>query len=153
MRIVLLSKRSHQIFVQNIPEMMQKNNRPFASISFQVQGVLWLIPLRSFIKHKYAFLYPHMNKEDKGKGMKKGLDFTKAVAVDQSVTYTPINIPQAEFKFYQKNINVVKKKFVGHLKKVRKAMDKPDVPAHQNLLRYTTLKSFRTAIDQTLRPS
>lgn len=88
MKLRILSREFYDTYA-GCKEILKKTNRPYACLTIELDGVLFAIPFRHHIRHKYAF---HTLGE-------AGLDFTKAVVITDSRFLTddhPSIVPSAE---------------------------------------------------------
>ena len=123
-------------------EIEQKADRPYVRVQIEVNGVLWGIPLRSHISHKYVI----WTDEENG----CGLDLTKAVVITKPAKYisnvTP-HIRNNEFKVLKQlsEYNVIQKfrKYIRDYKKAKKALR---VKRNRDMVSYSTLQYFEKYI-------
>ena len=77
MKYIFLNKKFYEDYdVINYPEIEHKLNRPYVQILLKIGSIMFAIPLRSHIKHKYAYFTD--------KNQKYGIDYTKAVIVSDN---------------------------------------------------------------------
>ena len=133
----------------NRTEYLTKPGRPFY-VSLSVNEIyVAIVPLRTNIKHKYGFIIRT------NQSQKSGLDFTKSILLKRS------DLPQIierkawlkaneyhEIKRNEAKIEVKFKKFIEIYKDiVEKSEAKLAITrAEENLLQYTTLKSFHSIL-------
>ena len=115
-------------------EILQKRNRPYACLTIEVDGVLFAIPFRHHIGHRYAFItYDDC-----------GLYYTKAVVVkDKSyLDGAKPTIERKEWDIIRKNESKILYEFKGFVNQYRRAMQHRDNPRSKNLLKYSALQYF-----------
>lgn len=133
MQLKILSDKFYQNHAQ-CPEILKKDNRPYACMTIELNGVLFAVPFRHHIRHCYAF---HTLGDS-------GLDYTKSVIVTDSC-YLSDDIPTIESKEYaiikrdEQKIRYGLSKYVNQYKR---AMKHRDNPRSQNILKYSTLQYF-----------
>ena len=140
MKFVLLSKEFYEKY-NGYREILQKKDRPYCVILLKLDDINIAIPLRSHIKHRYAFL---TNKE-----MRAGLDYTKAVIVnlDSDIDKTRrAFIRSDEYKELLGKEYLIKKGFLRFLKKYKRALIKPDLPENKYLVEASSLQYFKEEI-------
>ena len=127
---------------QNCPEIEQKFTRPYIRVEVVLDGILWAIPLRSSIKHKYAIW------TDKDNGC--GIDLTKAVVVEHPAEYISDiqpRIRENEFRVIKQLDNhFVASKLKKYILDYKKAKTHPEIKRNENLLRCSTLQYFEDYI-------
>ena len=74
MQLKILSEKFYDEY-KNFNEILKKENRPYACLTIELDGLLFAIPFRHHIRHPYAF---HTLGE-------AGLDYTKAVIITDSI--------------------------------------------------------------------
>ena len=112
---------------------MQKHPRPYCALEIEIDGILYAIPLRHHIAHKYAFFTCG----------KSGLDFTKAVVIepDKHISDTVPWIDTKEWNLIKQNGDKIFYQFRKFIKLYKKASSRND-PRQQSLLKYCTLQYF-----------
>lgn len=109
-RLVFLSKEFYEKY-SNYEEILHKKNRPYVQVLIELNDLKIAVPLRTNIKHKYAYW---TNKQEKC-----GLDFTKSVVIED-ISYIdyqnkPI-IRQEEYDFLKDKNYIVTKKMEKYIK-------------------------------------
>lgn len=141
LKLIFLTKKFYADHAK-CPEIEQKETRPYIRIQIVIDGVQWAIPLRSHISHEYAIW------TDKDNAC--GIDFTKAVVIENSYKYISGNPPYIrpdEFKVLKRiNEYSVAQKMKQYIKEYKKAKKNPDVPRNKQLLKYSTLQYFEKYI-------
>ncbi len=140
MKFVLLSKEFYEKY-NGYREILQKKDRPYCVILLKLDDINIAIPLRSHIKHRYAFLT--------NKKMRAGLDYTKAVIVnlDSDIDKTRrAFIRSDEYKELLGKEYLIKKGFLRFLKKYKRALIKPDLPENKYLVEASSLQYFKEEI-------
>lgn len=137
MKLVLLSEKFFHDFA-HCPEILQKKNRPYACLTVRIDGVLFAIPFRHHISHRYAFItYADC-----------GLDYTKAVVIRDSSDLSPERpvVDSAEWNAVRRGENKILYGFKSYLNQYRRAMRLPDNPRSANILKYSSLQYFQEYI-------
>ncbi len=134
MRLVYLSGEFYRTY-GNCPEIMKKNNRPYAALTIEVDGILFGIPFRHRISHKYAFI----TFQD------FGLDYTKAVVIRgaKDISEEQPWINSKEWAIVKKNENKIRYDFSRYVKQYKRALCHRDNPRSIKLLQYSTLQYFQ----------
>jgi len=136
-----LSAAFYTQFGQN-EEILNKEERPYYVLLLELDGLNYAIPLRSHITHPYCFI------ADNSSGQKSGLDYSKAVVINDSIQYidpAPVTIRQHEYNIYKQYEYLIRKQFSSYValykKEVRRRLKNPALPASA-LCSYTSLKYF-----------
>ena len=98
-------------------------------------GMWFVIPLRSNIRHRFCF-----NTTDGG-----GLDYSKAIPLlDASFVDKERKafVRQSDWPILQSNRARIKHGMESFVRRYKKAKENPDRPGNSNLLRYSTLRYF-----------
>ena len=128
---------------EDCDEIEQKENRPYVRVQIVIDGVIWAIPLRSGIKHKYAIWTDRKNN--------CGLDLSKAVAVLKPKKYiekskTP-HIRENEHNVLKRiNDSWIKEKFCSYIKAYKKAKEHPSAEHNRKILEYSALQYFEKCL-------
>lgn len=141
LKFVFLSSDFYEDHIED-KEIEQKASRPYAQVHIVVNGVLWCIPLRSNINHKYAIWTDKENH--------CGLDLSKAVVITDPERHIDTSlqphIRDNEFKQLKKISEYwVAKKLLGYIEEYKEAKQHPDTK-HNQILKYSTLQYFETYI-------
>lgn len=137
MRIILLSDKFYRLY-GGCKEIMQKKSRPYACLTVTINNVVFAIPFRHHISHKYAFITKN----------NYGLDYTKAVVIVDN-TYISGILPQID----QDEFNAIKGKdalILNGMKKYislyKKAKQHNGNPHYENIVRCSSLQYFEQYI-------
>ena len=126
-------------------EILTNENRPYYILLLELDNLTYAIPLRSNITHSYCFI------ADNYAGQKRGLDYSKAVVITDSlyIDSHPVTIRQNEFNIYMKREYLIKKQFSSYVaryrKEVRRRIKNPSLPASMLCL-YSSLKHFHNEL-------
>lgn len=133
MKFVFLSSLFYGDY-QNCPEIMQKQNRPYACLTVRIGGNLFAIPIRHTIKHDYCFhtIAP------------RGLDFTKAVIIrnKNDIGQYGVIISSEEFNILKQNEDRIIREFKRYIKTFKNASAYKHQPQFQNIYYKSTLQYF-----------
>ena len=124
MKYVFLTKQFYKDY-SHCSEIEQKQYRPYVMLLIDVEGLLFALPMRSHIKHKYAYF---TNKQN---GC--GIDYSKAVVITDEKLYIDTKRPTIrndEYKILLGKDYIVSKEFKKYLR-VRKN------PKNDNFLRFS----------------
>jgi len=139
MRIIFLNRNFYDEH-KNYKELAKKENRPYILLIICYNDIDFGIPFRSNISHKYSYI-PVIN-------TKSGLDFTKAVIVDEKYIdreRKPI-IRKEEFILVKKKEFLIRKKFVKYIEDYKKAYSKIESRnfhlRNENLCKFSTLQNY-----------
>lgn len=132
MRIYKLSNQFYEKYGDN-EEILQKNNRPYYCLTINIDNILYAIPFRHNISHRYSFITI-----DKG-----GLDFSKAVVIsNNSYLGSVTQIDSSEFNIIKRNERKIKIEFKKYVRLLKKALKNPTIPRYENILKYSALRYF-----------
>lgn len=133
MKLKILSEQFYNTY-SHCSEILKKENRPYACLTVELDGMLFAIPFRHHIKHKYAF---HTIDE-------AGLDYTKAVIISdiQFLSDDKPSIESKEFAIIKREENKIRYEFSRYVNQYKRAMKHPDNPRNINILKYSTLQYF-----------
>ena len=133
MKLIILTKEFYTEY-SNCKEILKKEERPYACLEIKLDNLIFAIPFRHHINHKFAF---HTIGES-------GLDFTKAVVIanDTYISTDHPTIESAEFAIIKKEEQKIYYQFQRFLHQYRKAMKRPDVPRNAKLIQYSALQYF-----------
>ena len=134
--LMKLTRLTHEFYntYKDCKEILKKKDRPYACLTIEVDGLLYAIPFRHHIAHKYAF---------KTIG-EAGLDYTKAVVIT-SIDYLETGearIETAEFNIIKRNEAKIRYDFKKYVNQYRRAMKHRDNPRSHNILAYSALQYF-----------
>ncbi len=135
MRYVFLSSDFYKQH-QNDSEILKKPLRPYIVLMIKIDGVDFVLPLRSHIKHKFAFI---TNGESNS-----GIDYTKAVVLGAN-DINKQDIPRIRslehnaLKGKEKLIELGMRRFI---KRYKKALLKPKIEINRIILNDSALQYF-----------
>ena len=78
LNVIFLTEKFYRRY-KDCPEIEQKTSRPYIRVGVLIDGVLWAIPMRSNINHEHTIWTDKANK--------CGIDFTKAVVINNPAEY------------------------------------------------------------------
>ena len=100
-----------------------KAGRPYLSFIIECNGTIFAIPFRTNIKHPYAFTFKKSGRiSDEKKGL-PGIDFTKAVVIQQSDIECQCTIDKKEWVELNKNLMTIATNFIEYLKKFADSLE------------------------------
>lgn len=141
LKVVFLTEKFYKRY-EKCTEIEQKDYRPYIRIKVVINGVVWAVPLRSNINHKFAIW------TDKDNNC--GIDVTKSVVIENPTQYissTQPHIRPNEFKVLKQiDEYQVVQKLQQYIKKYKKAKEHPDIPRNKQLLKCSTLQYFEEYI-------
>ncbi|WP_286080672.1 hypothetical protein [Parablautia intestinalis] len=82
MQLKILSEKFYDTY-KHCKEILKKENRPYACLTIELDGLLFAVPFRHHIRHPYAF---HTIGD-------AGLDHTKTVIITNTIFYPMTNRP------------------------------------------------------------
>ena len=135
MKYTFLTEQFYKDY-SHCPEIEQKRYRPYVMLLIDVDDLLFALPLRSHIKHKYAYF------TDKLKGC--GIDYSKAVIITNEELYLDTKKPTirpVEYKMLLGKDYIVNKEFRRYLSNYKKAVS-ADTERTKYLYKYCTLQYF-----------
>ena len=118
--------------------MLQKRNRPYVCLEIRINGVVYAIPLRHHISHKYSFRT----------GVESGLDYTKAVVITESSDIGQYNarIDQAEYNTLKGKERSIAKGMENYIKLYKKSLAYPDNSHYAYIRSCSSLQYFEKYI-------
>lgn len=133
MKLKILSEKFYDTY-SHCSEILKKENRPYACLTIEFNGILFAIPFRHHIKHNHAF---HTIGE-------AGLDYTKAVVISdmQFLSDDKPSIESKEFAIIKREENKIRYGFFKYVNQYKRAMKHLDNPRSANILKYGTLQYF-----------
>lgn len=135
MKYIFLSEQFYNDYAQ-YPEIEQKRFRPYVMLLIKIDCQTFALPLRSHIKHKYAYFTDVVNC--------CGVDYSKAIIITDEKKYIDTRVPKLrplEFKALLGKNRVITNefnKFLNDYKKAVKAQAKRTSYTYQ----YCTLQYF-----------
>jgi protein AbiQ len=118
-------------------EILKDEDRQYLHIVTQYMGNTFLIPFRSEMKHNYGFKFSRTDN--------KGLDFTKAIIVNDLPKYVVLsqkNIPQYQHNLIVRNAAMIKRKFFRYVDDYCKAVRNNDTNVLRRIGQYSPLQYF-----------
>lgn len=133
MRYILLSDAFYRKY-SGCPEILKKQTRPYVCLAVEVDGMLFAIPFRHHIRHKYAFFTVG----------EAGLDYTKAVVIEDMsmVSSATPTIEQKEFNSLKGRDALVESGMRKYYGLVLKSKRYPGNRHYANILKYSALQYF-----------
>ncbi len=133
MQLRILSESFYNTYA-DCKEILKKENRPYACLTIELDGLLFAIPLRHHIRHPYAF---HSIGD-------AGLDFTKAVVISDSsyLSSDRPTIDSKEFAVMKHEENKIRYEFSKYVRQYKRAMKHRDNPRSANILKFSALQYF-----------
>ncbi len=123
------------------PEIERKSNRPYTILCITINEHTFALPLRSNIKHPFAYFTDKPNK--------CGVDFSKAVYISNPDYLDKNNRPylrQNEFNRLKGKEYIIKKKFIKYLQNYVSARKSLDINIKKQF-KYSTLSYFETLVN------
>lgn len=118
-----------------------KAGRPYLSLIIECNGIIFAIPFRTNIKHPYAFTFKTSGRiSDEKKGL-PGIDFTKAVVIQQSDIESLCTIDKKEWIELNKNLATIINNFAEYLKKFVASIESSDFDKLP-VFKYSSLQYF-----------
>ena len=136
MKFIFLSNEFYEDYA-NCTEIEQKTNRPYVQIAVEMNGVLYAIPMRSNIKHQFAFFTDKENL--------CGLDYSKTVIISDDKYIDSIRHPRIrdiEFKAVRNKEYQIKQGLSRYIKQYKKAAARKDISRNARLCKYSALQYF-----------
>ena len=116
LNVIFLTEKFYRRY-KDCPEIEQKTSRPYIRVGVLIDGVLWAIPMRSNINHEHTIWTDKANK--------CGIDFTKAVVIDNPAEYISSIKPHIRPNEFEvlKSINsyTIEQKMRQYIKKYKKS--------------------------------
>ena len=139
---IQLRTLTDQFYVDNtgLKEALDGSNdgkvRGYGIVVIDLDGLVFGIPLRSHLNHKFGFV------SERSEGIKKGLDYTKALLIqkDEYVSRA-YKIPASEFIHINDNKDKIQEDFNKFVSRYIEAHNKNDANILRNY-RYSTLKNY-----------
>ena len=138
MRLIFLAERFYNAH-RDHREIMQKQDRPYACLSVQIDGHTFAIPFRHHIEHKYCFRTVGTC----------GLDYSKAVIITEAdVGEGMPQIDQKEFEAIKGKEQILANGMRRYVQTYKKAMERKGNPFYENIRRYSALQYFDDMIQR-----
>lgn len=141
MRFVFLSSTFYQTY-SDCHEILLKDHRPYVLALIVVKQITYAIPLRSNIRHEYAYFTDKANH--------CGIDYSKAVVITDAITQLDDSrsphIRQNEFDALRGKDYLIQKGMQKYVQVYKRALREKQIQANQALLEKSTLQYFHTEI-------
>lgn len=137
MEFIFLSQMFYDKYNETeYPEILRKNERPYAMVKMIIGEYEYALPLRSNISHKNALW---TNKEEKC-----GIDYSKAVIIEgpEYIDSKKPYVREEEFKVLRGKDYEVRKGFIQYLKQYNKALNKMSVKRNRDMVKKSTIQYF-----------
>lgn len=133
MQLKILSEKFYDTY-KNCDEILKKENRPYACLTIELNGLLFAIPFRHHIRHPYSF---HTIDE-------AGLDYTKTVIITDALYLSDDkpSIDNKEFAIIKREEQKIRYGLSKYVNQYKRAMKHRDNPRSKNILTYSALKYF-----------
>ena len=133
MRMILLSQTFYAKYGGKA-EIMDKENRPYACFTVEIDGILYAIPIRHHIRHPFAFFTVG----------ESGLDYSKAVVIEDPsyISDQKATIDQREWNAIKAGNDTIFYEFRKFVRQYKRALAHPDNPRSEQYLKYCTLRHF-----------
>lgn len=139
MKYIFLTSQFYQDY-SHCSEIEQKQLRPYIMFVVQVDNIIFALPMRSHIKHKYAYFTDKQNC--------CGIDYSKAVVIVKPNIYIDTKKPvirNNEYKALLGKEYIIEKEFIRYLNDYKKAK-KANAQRLNSVYKYCTLKYFHKEI-------
>ena len=123
----------------NCTEILKKSNRPYAVFLIKLNNLTFAVPVRRHITHKYSIKTIE----------NKGLDFSKAVIINNIQRYISKKhayINNREYQIIMEQKWKITKKMEDYIKKYKKALKDPSIPANKILYNSSCLQYFHAEL-------
>ena len=134
MKYIFLSESFFNDY-SNCPEIEQKRFRPYIMLLIEIEDLTFAIPLRSHIKHKFAFFTDINNR--------CGVDYSKAVVIKDKkyIDNKHPKIRQNEYKTLLNKSHIIYKEFSKYIEDYKNAV-KNNANRKYYMYQYSTLQYF-----------
>lgn len=138
MKLKILSKEFYNTYAE-CKEILKKENRPYACLTIELDGLLFAVPFRHHIKHKYSF---HTLGE-------AGLDYTKAVVISDPCYLSGENptIESKEFAIIKREEQKIRYGLKQYVNQYKRAMKHRNNPRSEMILKYSSLQYFEDCLN------
>ncbi|MCL2215826.1 MAG: hypothetical protein FWB91_02275 [Defluviitaleaceae bacterium] len=136
MNFIFLTNQFYEDY-SHCTEIEMKQQRPYVQVFITLHDIDFAIPMRSNIKHNYAFWTDKPNR--------CGLDYSKAIVIEDRKYIDATNKPYIrpnEFKALIGREYSVKQGLLNYIQAYKKAKLKPDNPRKRDMLEYSALQYF-----------
>lgn len=133
MQLKILSEKFYDTY-KHCNEILKKENRPYACLTIELDGLLFAVPFRHHIHHPYAF---HTIGD-------AGLDYTKSVIITNTIFLSndKPSIESKEFAIIKREEKKIRYGLSKYVNQYKRAMKHRNNPRSKNILNYSTLKYF-----------
>lgn len=133
MRFITLTQEFYTKY-SDCTEILDKEDRPYALMQIEINGILFGIPIRHHINHPFAF----KTIDD------RGIDYTKAVVIEKSDYISDVDawIDTAEWRIISRNEDKIRYEFKKYLNQYKRALKHKDNPRSDIYLKYSALQYF-----------
>ena len=97
--------------------LINKTGRPYLSLIIECNGKIFAIPFRTNIRHSYAFIFKTSGRNSGDKKGAPGIDFTKAVVIQEWDIEKQCTIDKHEWMELNRNLLTIISNFTDYLKK------------------------------------
>lgn len=133
--------RLNENFYKNasgLKEILQKENRPHTIAIFEIDKLLFAIPFRTNIRHPYSYRFK--NSEITGS---PGLDFSKAVLVNENDLGEKTNVNYVEFTEFDQNRVFIARRFSKFISDYKKWVESPEkYKSKQTVIKFSSLQNY-----------
>lgn len=139
MKYIFLTEQFYKDY-EKCPEIEQKRFRPYIMLLVKIDNLTFALPLRSHIKHPYAFFTDNENH--------CGVDYSKAVIITNESLYIDTKRPTLrpnEHKALQGKAYIITKEFSRYLNDYKKAVTK-NTKRLDYTYKYCTLQYFHNEL-------
>lgn len=133
MRLITLSTFFYSTYF-GCSEILEKETRPYVCLEVEIDGVLFAIPFRHHISHRWAYFT----------GEDCGIDYSKAIVISDSRFIGPFSpqIDQAEFNAIKGKDTLIQNGMRKFLKAYRNAVKYPENPHYRLIRKCSSLQYF-----------
>lgn len=133
MKLKILSEKFYDTYA-DCKEILKKEDRPYACFTIELDGLLFAIPFRHHINHRYAFYTIG----------EAGLDYTKSVIITDPLFLSDDKptIESAEFSIVKREEQKIRYGLIKYINQYKRAMRHRNNPRSENILKYSTLQYF-----------
>ena len=119
---VILKKAFFDKHINHKEILSNKAGRPYLSLIIEYNEKIFAIPFRTNIKHKYAFVFKTSTRTNNEKDKLPGIDFTKAVIIQESDIERHCAIDKNEWIELNKNLDTITKNFIEFIQKFKRSL-------------------------------
>lgn len=119
-------------------EILQKEKRQYCMALLEVDGILFAIPFRTHIRHKYSYIFKNSSRSEDA-----GLDFTKAVVVMKAeFVGEDTLIDSGEYGEFVKRQGIIAQRFGKFIKDYKKWAADPAKYRAEKIVGFSALQYF-----------